>query len=47
MDSEAVWQCFLETGDPVGYLLAKKLDQGQRRCDKRENREGEPPRPVD
>ena len=47
MTADGVWQSFLETGDPVSYLLAKKLEREPRRKDKGENREGEQPRPVD
>lgn len=47
MKTDGVWQSFFETGDPVSYLLAKKLDRGERRRDKREDGTGEDPRPVD
>ena len=47
MNAEGVWQSFFETGDPVSYLLAKKLDPEKRRQDNRESREGEDPRPAD
>ena len=45
--AEDVWQSFFDTGDPVSYLLAKKLDREERRRDNRENREGKDPRPAD
>ena len=47
MKTEGLWNGFLENGDPICYLLTKKLEKQTRREKKKENGEGDPPRPVD
>ena len=46
MDADGIWRSFVETGDPVCYLLAKKLEQQPRRNNNRPG-PGESPRPSD
>lgn len=46
MNTEGLWRGFMETGDPVCYLLAKKLEQPRRNgSQKKPARTGETPRP--
>lgn len=45
--TEGLWNGFFETGDPVCYLLVKKMEWQTRRDRQKENREGENPRPAD
>lgn len=47
MDDKSFWSGFVETGDPVCYLLAKKLEQQPRRDTKQTEGAGEEPRPSD
>ena len=47
MKTEGLWNGFFETGDPVCYLLVKKMEWQTRRDRQKENREGENPRPAD
>ena len=46
MKNDELWQSFFETGDPVRYLLAKKLERPPRR-DREKDGTGEEPRPED
>ena len=45
--TDGLWRGFLENGDPVCYLLTKKIEERTRREKKKESGEGETPRPVD
>lgn len=49
MERDAVWQAFAETGDPIYYLLYKRMRS--RKTDANENekkdRTGQLPRPED
>lgn len=47
MYADGIWRGFFETGDPVCYLLAKKLEQRPRRDTKQTEGAGEEPRPSD
>ena len=50
MKTEGLWNGFLENGDPVCYLLTKKIEaieKQTRREKKKESAEGEAPRPMD
>ena len=47
MQTDGIWRSFVETGDPVCYLLAKKLEQPPRRKDLQIQRPGDSPRPSD
>ena len=47
MNADGIWRSFVETGDPVCYLLAKKLERLPRRNDSHTQRPGESPRPSD
>ena len=55
MDTKGIWRSFTDTGDPVCYLLAKKLEQPPdrnsakkpRRVKAEKERTGDKPRPSD
>ena len=47
MDTKGIWRSFVETGDPVCYLLAKKLEQPPRREKTEKQGTGKQPRPSD
>lgn len=47
VETEGLWNGFLENGDPVCYLLTKKIEERTRREKKKENGEGAPPRSAD
>lgn len=47
MDSSGIWRSFVETGDPLCYLLARRLEQEPRRNKKEKQRTEDQPRPLD
>ncbi len=52
MNADGIWYSFFDTGDPFCYLLAKRLEEQERRDDAEKSkkaREGEwdTPRPLD
>lgn len=52
MNADGIWFSFFDTGDPFCYLLAKRLEEQERRDDaekpkKAREGEGDTPRPLD
>ena len=48
MDSSGIWRSFVETGDPLCYLLARRLEQEPRqKNEKMKQRTEDQPRPLD
>ena len=57
MDADGIWRSFIDTGDPVCYLLAKRMERPPggdganrkkpRRDKEKTERTGDEPRPLD
>ncbi len=52
MDAKGIWRGFVETGDPVCYLLAKRMERPPRRDGTEKPKQktaedGDSPRPTD
>ncbi len=50
METNGVWRSFVETGDPICYLLAKKMERQPRENGKPRQKKtgsGDRPRPTD
>lgn len=52
MNADGIWYSFFDTGDPFCYLLARRLEEQERRAEaegrkKKNDGEGDQPRPTD